>query len=77
MIKPTIAILNIKHIHKEKEVIDFLTTITYESAKRIKFILTCTSLPLLIFKSLNENEIQYLNDNCECINLKSYQNEKN
>ena len=77
MIKPTIAILNIKHIHKEKEVIDFLTTTTYETAKRIKFILTCTSLPLLIFKSLNENEIQYLNDNCECINLKSYQNEKN
>lgn len=69
MIKPTIAILNIKHPHKEKEVINFLTTITYKSARRLKFTIKCTSLPLLIFKSLNENEIKYLNDNCECINL--------
>ena len=69
MIKPKIAILNIKHLHKEKEVIDFLTTITYKSARRIKFIIKYTSLPLLIFKSLNEDEIKYLNDNCECINL--------
>ena len=76
MIKPTIAILTIKHLHKEKEVIDFLTTITYKTARELKFIIKYTSLPLLIFKSLNENEIQYLNDNCECINLKSYQNEE-
>ena len=71
MIKPTIAILNIKRLHKEKEVIDFLTTITYKSARELKFIIKYTNLPLLIFKSLNENEIQYLNDNCECINLKN------
>lgn len=69
MIKPTIAILSIKHIHKEKEVIDFLTTITYKSARRLKFIIKYTTLPLLIFKPLNKNEIKYLNNNCECINL--------
>lgn len=69
MIKPTIAILNIKFPHKEKEVIDFLTTITYKSARELKFIIKCTSLPLLIFKPLNEEKIKYLNDNCECINL--------
>lgn len=71
MIKPTIAILNIKHLHKEKEIIDFLTTITYKTARELKFIIKYTNLPILIFKSLNENEIQYLNDNCECINLKN------
>lgn len=69
MMKPKIAILTIKFPHKEKEVIDFLTTITYKSARELKFIIKYTTLPLLIFKPLNENEIQYLNDNCECINL--------
>lgn len=69
MIKPTIEILNIKHLHKENEIIDFLTTVTYKTARELKFIIKYTNLLLLIFKSLNENEIQYLNDNCECINL--------
>ena len=67
MIKPTIAILSIKHLHKETEIINFLTTITYKSARELKFIIKYTNLPLLIFKPLNENEIQYLNDNCEYI----------
>ena len=66
--KTTISVLSIKHVHKEKEVIDFLTTITHESARELKFILKYSYLPLLIFKPLNENEIKYLNDNCECIN---------
>ena len=44
MRKPTIAILNIKHLHKEKEVIDFLTTITYKS----------TSANILILKIISK-----------------------
>lgn len=77
MIKPKIAIGSIKHPHKEKEVIDFLTTITHKTARELKFIIKCTNLPLLIFKSLNENEIQYLNDNCEVLIPKITSNEKN
>lgn len=67
MTKPTISILNINNIHKEKEIINFLITITHKSARELKFILKYTTLPLLIFKSLNKDEIKYLNDNCTII----------